>query len=201
MDKHSNGTATASLAGITSFLLAAILLAGASAQAQQQSKLTASYSKAARAALSAIESDTSAPQDQNSEDMEIATTQAIDNADGKATSRQEKALTEMLRQIYQLKRNDNTVLRAYGILMEVDNTPAASDNPETRRRKDLAVSQFADGQVAITDREDTCFKQLEQSLAQRSADATGCSQWIEKAKTSDKNPSKTAQTITFDPAL
>jgi hypothetical protein len=181
------------MVGISSFLLTAVLLVGTPVKGQQQSKLTASYSKSARLALSAIESDTLAPQDENSENIEIATTQAIDIADEKAITREEKSLTETLRQVYQLKRHDNTVSRAYRILMEVESAQVASDNVVARKTKDFAVSQFADGQAAIMEGEEPCFKQLEQSLVQRSADVTACSQWIQKAKMSDKNFSRTGE--------
>ena len=178
------------MVGASSFLLALVSLAGAPAQAQQSSKLTISYSKAARAAVAAIEADSSAPQDGNSEDIEIATTQAIDVADEKAATDQERSFTETLRQVYELKRRDNTLLRAYRILMEVDGAEADSNNDNVRRTKDFAVSQFADGQAAILDSESACFQQLEQSLTRRLPNVTACSEWIEKSKMPEKDSSK-----------
>lgn len=175
------------MAAIPSAILTAILSIRTPAQAQQPSKLTASYSKAARSALLAIESDTSAPQDENSENIEVITTQAIDVADQKAMTSEEKSLTDLLRQIYQLKLHDNTVLRAYRVLVEVDSDQDPSDSVVTRRKKDDAVAEFADSQAAITDGEGACFQQLEQSLARRSPDVTACSEWIQKAKMSNKS--------------
>jgi hypothetical protein len=193
MENHRNPAASAYMAGISSFLLTALFLTGAAAQGQQSSKLTASYSKAALLAVTAIESDTSARQDESSEDMEIATTQAIDATGEKAMTSEEKAFTETLREIYELKRHDNSILRAYRIVMEVENAEDASDNVYTRQKKDYAVSQFADGQAEITDSEGACFKELKQSLAQRSPDAASCSQWIQKAKRQDKDSGKTGE--------
>jgi hypothetical protein len=187
MDNHRSHTAGASVIGISSLLFTAVLLAAAPAHAQQASKLTASYAKAAHSALLAIESDTSAPQDENSEDIEIVTTQAIDIADQKAMTSEEKSLTETLRQIYQLKLHDNTVLRAYRVLVEVDSDQDPSDNVVIRRKKDDAVAEFADSQAAIVDGEGACFQQLEQSLVRRSPDVTACSEWIQKAKVSNKS--------------
>lgn len=77
--------------------------------------------------------------------------------------------------------------------MEIESAPTASDNADARNKKDYAVSQFADGQAAIMEGEEACFGQLEQSLVQRWPDVTACSQWIQKAKTSDKNSGKTAE--------
>lgn len=192
MDNHTGFIATAHM-GISSLFLAAILLFGTPAQGQQRSRPNAPYLKAAHSALIAIESDTSAPPDKDSEDIEIATTQTIDLAEEKAVTSEEKSLTEMLREIYQLKRRDNTVSRAYRVLIEVDNSPLESDNFYTRREKDLEISQFADNQAAIIESEQACFQQLEDSLTRHSLDATACSQWIQRAKVSEKNGNKSGE--------
>lgn len=186
MDNRRSSSPGAYLGGISLFLFAAVLAIAAPAQAQQPAKLTASYSKAARSALLAIESDTSAPQDQISENIEIVTTQAIDVADQKAVTSEEKSLTETLRQIYQLKLHDNTFLRAYRVLVEVDSDQDPSDDVITRRKKDDAVAEFADSQAAVVEGEGACFQQLEESLVRRSPDVTACSEWIQKAKISSK---------------
>jgi hypothetical protein len=187
MDNHRSFAAKACMAAVPLAILTAILLIAVPAQAQQPSKLTASYSKAARSALLAIESDTSAPQGENSENIEIVTTEAIDVADQKATTSEEKSLTETLRQIYQLKLHDNTFLRAYRVLVDVDSDQDPSDDVVTRRKKDDAVAEFADSQAAVVEGEGACFQQLEQSLVRRSPDVAACSEWIQKAKLSSKS--------------
>lgn len=182
MDNLRGFTASKHVVGILSLLVSLACFLGTPAQAQQPAKLNAAYAKAARLALSVIELDTSAPQDDDSEAIEIEITQTIDGTAKKAVTKEEESTTELLRQIYQLKRHDNSALRAYRILMEIENAEDASDDADTRNQKDYAVSQFADSQAAIMKHEEPCFSQLEQSLDHRMVgDTKACAEWIQKS--------------------
>src|SRR5579872_321550 len=96
--------------------VAAFTFFGSSALAQQQEKLSPSYTKAAQASLQAIESDDSANRD-NSRD----TTQKLAAAEKQASSEQEVALAKLLRQVQQRRLEDNDLLHAYGKVIEVEN--------------------------------------------------------------------------------
>ena len=99
-------------------------------------------------------------------------------------------MTKMLRQIYHLKLHDNNLLMAYRKLAEIESAEDVSDMVITRIRKAYAVTEFADNEAAIENREQACFGQLEESLRQRSAPTVAaCSEWIQKTKLSDKDPS------------
>lgn len=180
--------------GIPAFLVAVALLIGPPVRAQQQPRLTAPYAKAALRSLLAIESDVSAPRDKTRETAGMSATQTlIDAADAEGVSIQEESITEMLRQIYHLKLQDNDLLMAYGKLTEIESAEDASDQVITKNKKAHAVSEFADNEAAIEKREEACFGQLEESLRQRSPQSiTACSEWIRKAKLSDKDPVKSA---------
>jgi len=122
-----------------------------------------------------------------------ATQTLIDAADAEGVSIQEESITEMLRQIYHLKLQDNDLLMAYGKLTEIESAEDASDQVITKNKKAHAVSEFADNEAAIEKREEACFGQLEESLRQRSPQSiTACSEWIRKAKLSDKDLVKSA---------
>ena len=175
------------MVGISSLLVILAFSFGTSMQAQQAPKLSVAYAKAARLSLLVIESDTSTPQDENSETIEVSITQTIDDAAEQAVTKEEESITEMLRQIYQSKRHDNPALRAYRILMEIENAEDRSDDVDIRKVKDYAISQFADGQAAILTQEETCFRQLGKSLDHGSpADTAACSEWIQKSIRSPK---------------
>lgn len=182
MDNRRHSTAGKQIAVIASLLVSFAFFCGTPAEAQQASRLSTAYTKAARLALLAIETDTSTPQDDDSETIEIAVTQAIDAAAEKAVTKEEKSTTETLREIYQAKRHDNTTLRAYQVLMDVENADDPDEDSNARKEKNDAVAQFADGQAQIMKHEEPCFGQLEQSLDHRTAgDTTACSEWIQKA--------------------
>ena len=180
--------------GIPAFLVAVALLVGPPVRAQQQPKLTAPYAKAALLSLLAIESDTSVPRDKTRETVGMSATQKqIDAADAEAVSIQEESITKMLRQIYHLRLQDNNLLMAYRKLTEIESAEDASDQVITKQKKAYAVSEFADNEAEIEKREEACFGQLEESLRQRSPQSiTACSEWIRKAKLSDKDPVKSA---------
>jgi hypothetical protein len=182
MDNPRSFAGSKHLGGLLLLLVSLAFFFGTSIQAQQQPRLSASYAKAARLSLLAIEADSSAPQDENSETVEVATTQTIDAAAVQAVTKEEESMTETLRQIYQLKRHDNSSLRAYRILMEVESAEDQTDDLDARKVKNLAVSQFADSQAVIMDHEEPCFKQLEQSINRRlPGDTAACSAWIQKS--------------------
>lgn len=149
--------------------------------------------KAGSALLSllAIESDTSALLDKTAETVEISAAQAkIDAGAAARVSLQEESMTKMLRQIYHLRLHDNNLLMAYRKLTEIESAEDPSDLIITKNNKAYAVSEFADNEAAIENREEACFGQLEESLRQRSAPTVAaCSEWIQKAKLSEKDPS------------
>jgi hypothetical protein len=176
---------------ISAFLVAVALLVGSPVRAQQQATLSARYAKAALLSLLAIESDTSSPRDKTAEAAETSAVQAqIDAAAAAGVSIQEESITKMLRQIYHLKLHDNNLLMAYRKLTEIESAEDASDMVVTKIKKAYAVSEFADNEAAIENREKACFGQLEESLRQRSAPTVAaCSEWIQKAKLSEKDPS------------
>ena len=150
------------------------------ALAQQQTKLSTSYMKAAQASLQAIESDDSVTRDASRD-----TIQKLDTAEKQAGSEQEIAFGKLLRQVQQRRLEDNDLLRAYGKVIEVENATDDSEGIIVKREKDSVLSQLADGQEDIMRREVGCFKQLEQSLSQHSFEnAPACSEWIQKKKSS-----------------
>jgi hypothetical protein len=131
-----------------------------------------------------------------------ATQSQIDAADGLAVSTQEESTTKMLRQIYQLKLQDNDLVRAYRKLAEIEGAEDTSDPTVRRKQKDYAVSQLADGEAAIQKREEACFGQLEQSLRQHTLQSIpACSEWIGKAKIShaDNDGARSAASDAGDP--
>jgi hypothetical protein len=181
MDNDRDFIATQCRAGIPLLLVGLALFCVTPAEAQLAPRLSAAYAKAARLSLAVIELDSSAPQDDDSEAIEIDITRTIDAAAEKAVTNEEKSMTEMLRQIYQSKRHDNSTLRAYQVLMDVENASDPSDDLRIRKQKDYAVSQFADGQAEIMKHEEPCFRQLEQLLDHRTLrEASSCSEWIQK---------------------
>jgi hypothetical protein len=202
MDNRRSSTTSNSRRGVASFLVGFALLAATQAQAQQRPPLTAPYAKAALLSLRAIESDTSIPQDKNDEGAGRNTTlQTIDTAREVAVTEEEVSITTLLRQIYQLRLQDNDLMNAYGKVMEIENADDPSDGLAARRKKDSAVSQFADVEAAIMKREGNCFRQLGQSLLDRSPDAgAACSEWIQKTKISGKRPIQSATTLAANPA-
>jgi len=165
---------------IASWLLTCItLLLGSHVQAQQAGS-SAPFARAALASLHAIESDDTTSQDKSSETARI-----IDAAGQRAVTEKEISTTEMLRQIYRRRLQDNNLMKAYGKLMELDNAQDESEESVVKKRKDSAVSQFADVEAAIEKREESCYKQLEQSLAGRSSEQVrACSEWLKKANLS-----------------
>jgi hypothetical protein len=193
MDGHRSSSSKR-LIGIPAFLVAGALLVGPPVRAQQQPRLTAPYAKAALLSLLAIESDMSAPRDKTKETVEPSSAQKqIDAADAEAVSIEEESITKMLRQIYHLRLQDNDLLMAYQKLSEIESAEDASDLVIAKEKKAFAVSEFADNEAAIEQREEACFGQLEESLRQRSPQSiTACSEWIRKAKRSDKDPVKSA---------
>lgn len=128
--------------------------------------------------LRAIESDTSVPQDRDGERAGRHTTlQTVDTAREVAVTEEEVSITILLRQMYQLRLQDNDLMNAYGKLMDIENADDPSDGLAARRKKDSAVSQFADVEAAVMKREGNCFRQLGQSLIERSPDAgAACSE-------------------------
>jgi hypothetical protein len=163
----------------SAILAAAALLFGSQTRAQEP-KLTAPYAKAAMQSLLAIESDDSIAQERDSE-----TVAKIDAADDRVATDEEVAVSKTIHTIYSLRLQDNKLMRAYGKLMEIESAPDSSDDTNVQRKKDAAVSQFADVQEAIMKRQEGCFRELEQSLTDRSADeSAACSEWIQKAKAS-----------------
>jgi hypothetical protein len=201
MDNHQSFSSK-HIISFPAFLAVVALFVGPSLWAQQQ-QLNDHYAKAAFLSLLAIESDISSPQDKSSGAAEMKATQSqIDAADALAVSAQEASTTRMLRQIYQLKLQDNDLLRAYRKLAEIENAEDSSDQAVTRKQKDYAVSQLADGEAAIQKREDACFGQLEQSLREHTLQSTpACSEWIGKAKIShpDNERLKSATSDARDP--
>jgi hypothetical protein len=202
MDNHRTSTArrtpgTWPLLRIGAFgvALGIAFIAGPQVQAQQP-KLTARYAKAALTALQTIESDTSAPHDRNSEAgaMSVADTlEKLEVAGQTAATKEDGSNISLLRQIYQLRLQDNNLMRAYSRLMDVDGTQDANDDFLTRRRKDSSLSQFADDEDAIMKREEACFRQLEQDIQQRSPEtAPACSDWILKGKASNRGAARSA---------
>jgi hypothetical protein len=191
MDKHRSFL-TKNIIGISAALVGVALLAGPAVRAQQPPKLTPPYAKAALLSLLAIESDVSTPHDASSETAEMRATQIqINAADAGATTKQEESITKMLRQIYQLRLQDNDLLRAYRKLAEIENAEDSSDQAVTKKQKDYAASQLADNEAAVEKREQTCFAPLEASLRQRSLqNLEACSEWIRKSKISERNPDK-----------
>jgi hypothetical protein len=182
MDIHRSPIERKQIIAISFFLALLGLSIGTQAQTQQRPRLSPRYAKAALSSLFAIESDSSSPRDEDSETAEVITTRAIDAADKAAVTDQEKSITEVLRQVYQLKLHDNGVIGAYRKLMEIENAPANDETVDTRNEKDYAVGQFADGEAAVMDREEPCLRQLEQSLLERSPkEMTACVAWIHKA--------------------
>jgi len=177
--------------GISLLLAAVALLAGPPVRAQQQATLSARYAKAAFLSLLAIESDTSSPRDTTAEAAETSAAQAqIEAAAAAGMSIQEESTTKMLRQIHLLKLHDNNLLMAYRKLTEIESAEDASDMVITKIKKAYAVSEFANNEAAIENREEACFGQLEESLRHRSAQTVAaCSEWIQKAKLSDNGPS------------
>lgn len=150
------------------------------ALAQQPSKFSSPYTKAAQASLQAIESD-----DSVTRDASRATAQQLDAAEAQASSEQEIALAKLLREAEQRRLEDNDLLHAYGKVIEVENASDDSDGIIVKRKKDSVLSQLADGEEDIMRREVGCFKELEQSLSQRSFDsAPACSEWMQKKKSS-----------------
>lgn len=181
--------------GALGVALGMAFIAGPQAHAQQP-KLTARYAKAALTALQTIESDTSAAHDRNSEAgaMSIADTlEKLDVAGQTAATKEDGSNISLLRQIYQLRLQDNNLMRAYSRLMDVEGTQDEDDDFLTRRRKASSLSQFADDEGAIMKREEACFRQLEQDLQQRSPEtAPACSDWILKGKASSRGVAKSA---------
>ena len=112
-----------------------------------------------------------------------ATQTQIDAAEAEAASIEEQSVTKTLREIYRLRLTDNTLLRAYQKLAEIETAEDASDDRLTKRRKGEAVYQLGDSEEAIQKRETACFGQLEESLRQRSSQGiAACSVWMGKAK-------------------
>jgi hypothetical protein len=179
------------IVNVLACLAVVAILVGSPVRAQEQpARLSDHYAKAALLSLFAIESDISAPKDMGGEAAEMSATRTqIDAADAKAVTTQEESITKMLRQIYQLKLQDNDLLRAYRKLAEIENAEDASDLAATKKQKDYAAAQIADSEAAIEKREETCFGQLEESLRERSPQSIpACSDWIRRAKISKNDP-------------
>ena len=181
MDSHRSSSSRRVI-GISAFLVAVALLVGLPVRAQQAT-LSARYAKAALLSLLVIESDTSAPRDKTAATVEVSAAQAqIDATAAAGVSIEEESITKMLRQIYHLKLHDNNLLMAYRKLAEIESTEDAEDasNPIIiKAKKAYAVSEFADNEAEIENREEACIGQLEKSLRQRSAQTTAaCSEWI-----------------------
>ena len=202
MDNHRTSTASGNprawpllRSGALGVALGMAFIAGPQAHAQQP-KLTARYAKAALTALQTIESDTSAPHDRNIEAgaMSVADTlEKLDVAGQTAATKEDGSNISLLRQIYQLRLQDNNLMRAYSRLMDIEDTQDANDDILTRRRKASSLSQFADDEGAIMKREEACFRQLEQGLQQRSPEtASACSDWILKGKASNRGVARSA---------
>src|ERR1700733_586572 len=79
------------------------LLSGKPAEAQQRPRLSARYAKAALSSLFAIESDSSTPRNEDSGTVEANTIRTIDAAGENAVTEKEKSITELLRQVYELR--------------------------------------------------------------------------------------------------
>jgi hypothetical protein len=158
-------------------LAAAALLCGPQAKAQD-AKLTVPYAKAAMQSLLAIESDDSVAQEHDAE-----TAAKIAAADERVTTDEEASVSKTIHRIYSLRLQDNKLMRAYGKLMEIEEAANSSEGTIEQRKKDAAVSQFADVQESIMKRQEGCFRELEQSLTDRSTEEpAACSEWIQKAK-------------------
>lgn len=156
---------------------------GPAVVAQQPSKLSASYAKAAQASLQAIESDDSTSQGPSPETVEV-----LDAADKHAGTAEELAFAKLLRQVQLRRLQDNDLLHAYGKLIEVENSIDDSEGVFVRQQRDSALSQLADSEEGIMKREVGCFKELEQSLSQRSFEAApACSAWIQRTKISHQD--------------
>jgi hypothetical protein len=178
MDTHQSTIAIKRTVLTSSFVVALILSFGPQAAAQQQPKLSTSYVNAARVSLQAIESDDSTTQ---SEDPE--TGRKLDIADDRVRSDEETSFAKILRQAYSRRVQDNNLLRAYGKLMEVENAVDDNDDVHVKWQKESSLSQLVDSEEGIMKREVACFKQLEQSLTQRSMEnAPACSEWIQKSQ-------------------
>ncbi|HWF36873.1 MAG TPA: hypothetical protein VG322_00025 [Candidatus Acidoferrales bacterium] len=162
-----------------------VLVFGTQARAQQpqQSRLSASYARAAQASLQAIESD-----DSSSQEPSRAIVEVLDAADKRAGAAEELMFAKLLRQVQLRRLQDNDLLHAYGKLIEVENAIDDSEGTFIKRQKESELSQLADGEEGIMRREVGCFKQLELSLAQRSfQDAPACSAWIQRSKTAHQD--------------
>jgi hypothetical protein len=165
---------------VASAVLAVAALLFAPQAHGQQTKLTAPFSKAALQSLLAIESDDSLAQDRDEE-----TTAKMEAAEDRATTQEDWSVSKIIHQIYTLRLQDNKLMRAYGKLMEIESALDASDDKAELRKKDAAVSQFADAEESIMKRQEGCFRELEQSLTERTAgESAACSEWIKKAQAS-----------------
>ena len=202
MENARRSIARYDLFGIGWFLCSFVLLLGTpAAQGQQRSQLTTRFAKAALASLRAIESDTSIPQSKNGEAVQpSATPRTIDATGEMAVTPEEESIASMLRETYRLRLQDNDLLNAYGKLMEVEGADEPSDELATKRRKDFAVSQFADIEQTIMKREGDCFRQFGQSLLQRSSNTPeACSEWIQRAQTYGQRQVRSAATLAAHP--
>jgi len=178
MDKQPSRTPIRRVAEISSGLLILLLTFGTQARAQQPSKLSASYAKAAQASLQAIESD-----DSTSQEPSPQTAEMLDAAGKHASSAEELSFASLLRQVQLRRLQDNDLLHAYGKLIEVENSIDDSQGILVSQQRDSALSQLADSEEDIMKREVGCFKELEQSLAQRSFQAApACSAWIQRTQ-------------------
>jgi len=170
-------------ASLSIAIVAAACFFGPAALAQQTSKLSASYAKAAQASLQSIESD-----DSTSQEPSRATAEVLDAADTHASTAEELAFAKLLRQVQLRRLQDNDLLHAYGKLIEVENSIDDSEGMFVRQQRDSALSQLADGEEDIMRREVGCFKELDQALSQRSfQDAPACSAWIQRTKISHQD--------------
>jgi hypothetical protein len=170
-------------ASLSIAIVAAACFFGPAALAQQPAKLSAPYAKAAQASLQTIQSD-----DSTSQEPSRATAEVLDAADKHAGTAEELAFAKLLRQVQHRRLQDNDLLHAYGKLIEVENSIDDSDGMFVRQQRDSALSQLADGEEDIMKREVGCFKELEQSLSQRSfQDAPACSAWLQRTKTSHQD--------------